>query len=522
MKPIHAFGPFRLDSEEEILFQGADPVALGRRAVALLRILVEQRGLPVSKSALIEAAWPGLTVEDSNLTVQISALRRALGEEAGGERWIQTLPRRGYRFVGPVVKAEQNNTAIGSTFETAPRLPDKPSIAVLPFQNMSGDPHQEYLADGITDDIITGLSRLRWLFVIASHSTFTYRDKTAGPEQIARELGVRYVLEGSVRTADQRIRVTGKLIDVEAGQHIWSERYDRPIENVFDVQDEITDSIVARLEPEISEAERERARRRPPEHFGAWDLYQHGMWHFLRHNPDGFRAARDLFRQSTALNPSFAPAHAGLALVCFFLIVRGTSAISNTIFDELLAEAHTAVVLDQRDSLARTALGLAFMQHNQLGDSIAEHQAAVELNPNSSFARWSFGYALFRADRLQEALEEFDVALRLSPRDPATWSYQTLKAGTLYQLRRYEEAVACARSAMRHPTADSVWPAIHLTAALGQLGRSDEGPVALEKLRERWQNLTVSDFQLWPHNRTRSAKALNHIVAGLRKAGIPD
>ena len=520
MKPAHVFGPFRLDSEEEILFCGADPVALGRRAVALLRVLVEQSGLPVSKAALIEAAWPGLAIEDSNLTVQIAALRRALGEAAGGEGWIQTLPRHGYRFVGPAVKTEQGNVTTGSAAEAAPRLPDKPSIAVLPFQNMSGDPHREYLADGITDDIITGLSRLRWLFVIASHSTFTYKGKTAGLDQIARELGVRYVLEGSVRAADRRIRVTGNLVDVETSQHIWGERYDRPIENIFEVQDEITDSIVARLEPEISEAERERARRKPPEHFGAWDLYQHGMWHFLRHNPDGFHAARDLFMQSAALDPSFAPAHAGIALVCFFLIVRGTAAIPATVFDDLLTEARMAVVLDQRDSLARTALGLAFMQHNQLGDAIAEHQLAVELNPNSSFARWSFGYALFRADRLPEALKEFDLALRLSPRDPATWSYLTLKAGTLYQLGSYEEAVTCARNAMRHPTADSAWPAIHLTAALGQLGRPDEALIPIERLMERRHSLTVSSFQSWPHNRTRSPKALAHIVAGLRKAGV--
>ncbi|HEX5211556.1 MAG TPA: winged helix-turn-helix domain-containing tetratricopeptide repeat protein [Pseudolabrys sp.] len=522
MKPVYVFGPFRLDSEEEILFRGADPVALGRRAVAVLRVLLAQAGLPVSKSALIEAAWPGLAVEDSNLTVQIAALRRTLGGEAGGERWIQTLPRHGYRFVGPAVQTEPNNASVGSGVEAAPTLPDKPSIAVLPFQNMSGDPQREYLADGITDDIINGLSRLRWLFVIASHSTFTYKGKTTGLDQIARELGVRYVLEGSVRAADQRIRVTGKLIDVETGQHIWGERYDRPIENIFNVQDEITDSIVARLEPEISEAERERARRKPPEHFGAWDLYQHGMWHFLRHNPDGFHAARALFTQSIALDSSFAAAHAGLALVCFFLIVRGTAAISDAVFDDLLAEARMAATLDQRDPLARTALGLAFMQHNQLGDSIAEHQMAIELNPNSSFARWSFGYALFRADRPQEALKEFDLALRLSPRDPATWSYLTLKSGTLYQLGRYEEAVACARSAMRHPTADSAWPAVHLTAALGQLDRPDEAAAPIDRLVKRRLHFTVSDFRSWPHNRTRSPKALDHIIAGLHKAGVAD
>src|SRR5271167_4188616 len=196
MPTIHAFGPFRLDPDTEILFRGAEPVPLGSRAVSLLRVLVERPGVPVSKHSLIEAAWSGLVVEESNLTVQIAALRRVLGETAGGELWIETLPRRGYRFVGPVAKKEIGH-ALG-THTDVPlvlALPDKPSIAVLPFQSMTGDPEQEYFAEGISEDLITGLSKLRWFFVIARNSSFTYKGNAVDVKRVSRELGVRYVLE---------------------------------------------------------------------------------------------------------------------------------------------------------------------------------------------------------------------------------------------------------------------------------------------------------------------------------------
>jgi len=221
----HRLGPFRLDSSAEILFRGAAPVPLGQRAVALLRVLVERAGEPLSKDALIEAAWPGLIVEDSNLTVQIAALRRALGEEAGGEAWIETLPRRGYRYVGPVAAMDDAATAATAPPSPPLTLPDKPSIAVLPFTNLSGDPEQEYFADGVVEDIITGLSRIKWLFVTARNSSFTYKGRAADMKQVGRELGVRYLLEGSVRKSGSRVRITAQMIEAETGGHLWAERY---------------------------------------------------------------------------------------------------------------------------------------------------------------------------------------------------------------------------------------------------------------------------------------------------------
>ena len=232
------FGPFRLDADAEILFRGSKPLPVGKRAVALLRALVERAGAPVSKDTLIEAAWSGLAVEESNLTVQIAALRRALGEVPGGEDWIVTLPRRGYRFVGPVVTkseaqvsaAPMADPASKSSPTTAPALPDKPSIAVLPFENLSGDPEQGYFADGMVEEIITALSRIRWLFVIARNSSFTYKGRAVDVKQVGKELGVMYVLEGSVRKAGNRIRITAQLLDATNGAHLWADRFDGTLE----------------------------------------------------------------------------------------------------------------------------------------------------------------------------------------------------------------------------------------------------------------------------------------------------
>ncbi len=224
---IYAFGPFRLDAETEILFRDGEPVPLGRRAVALLRVLVERSGTPVSKDALIEAAWSGLAVEDSNLTVQIAALRRAFSKEAGAEHWIVTLPGRGYRFIGPKVTDEGSDVPAKSPSGPGPRPApsDKPSIAVLPFTNMSGDPEQEYFADGMVEEVITGLSRIKWLSVISRNSSAIYKNKPAAVKDIADKLGVRYMLDGGVRKSGNRVRITTQLIDAATGAHLWAEKY---------------------------------------------------------------------------------------------------------------------------------------------------------------------------------------------------------------------------------------------------------------------------------------------------------
>ena len=285
MASILQFGPFRLDADAGILFHGTEPTALGERAVALLCLLVQSRGAPVSKEQLIEAAWAHRAVEDSNLTVQISAVRRALAQSAGGASWIETLPRRGYRYIGPPVTAGAPDHASGSHASPALTLPDKPSVAVLPFLNLSAAPEDDYFAEGMVDDIITGLSRINWLFVIARNSSSTYKGRSVDVKQVGRELGVRYVLEGSVRKLDDRVRITGQLVDASTGAHVWAERYDRTTDDIFALQDDIAISVVGALAPSLRRAEINRVKRKRPESLDAYDLV-------LRRSPMSTRACR--------------------------------------------------------------------------------------------------------------------------------------------------------------------------------------------------------------------------------------
>lgn len=512
-----SFGCFRLDlGRRELLREGA-PMRLRGRALDILCALGAAKGEVVSKDELMARLWPGRIVEEGNIHVHVSALRKALDEHGGGHSYIVTVPGRGYRLAGLVDAIE----VAPFTTQILP-LPDKPSIAVLPFANLSGDPEQEYFADGMVEDLITNLSRLRWLFVVSRNSTFTYKGKAVDVRQVGIELGVRYVLEGSVRRASNRVRVTAQLIEAESGRHVWAERYDRWLEDIFAVQDEITDTIAATLEPEISAVERERARRKPPGHLGAWELYQRGMWHLLRRNREDFTAARALLRESVSLDAGFATAHAAFAVSAFWLIAHGFTEDAAASRAELVSSASRAIELDPRDSLAHSAMGLAFMESGQHEKAVAEHEAATTLNPNSSFAQWCFGHALNFTGCPAEALAKFDLALRLSPRDPAAWSFWTLRASALYQLKRYEEAAEAAEHAMRERIIDVVWPLVHRAAALGQLGRDEKARAVLRELLLRRPSLTVSGYLAWPHNLHRAAWVVEHSAEGLRKAGLPE
>ena len=517
---LYSFENYTLDTDRRELRRGTHPVAVEPQVFDLLHFLIRHRDRVVTRDNIFDAVWNGRAVSESALAVRINAARLAISDNGHQQRLIRTLPRKGLRFIGDV--REHGASPAPEAESTVPTRPDVPSIAVLPFTNMSDDAEQDYFADGISEDIISALSRFRSLFVIARNSTFTYKGRAADVKEVARELGVRYVLEGSVRKASQRVRVTAQLVDTEFGIHVWGERYDRPLQDIFAVQDEITDMIAATMEPEIGAAERERARRKPPEHLGAWEHHQRGMWHLLRRNREDLADAQASFRKAIELVPAYATPRAALALCRFFEITHGFTSDHAASLNELLEQGSQSVLLDPKDALAHSALGLALMEHRDYSASLAGHQIAIGLNPNSALARWAFGYGLHRADRLQEALEQFDSALRLSPRDPGLWSYLTLKASTLYQLQRYDEAVRFARDAARHSIADLIWPFVHLAAALGQLGRIAEARTAVEELRRRRPGLTVSGVRSWPHNRSRSEHSLAHMLDGLRRAGLPE
>jgi tetratricopeptide (TPR) repeat protein len=312
------------------------------------------------------------------------------------------------------------------------------------------------------------------------------------------------------------------LIEAENRRQVWAGRYDRGVEDIFAMQDEITDMIVATLDPEISAVERDRARRKPPGSLGAWELYQRGMWHMFRQNREELDMASALFHDAIRFDPTFAAAHAAFAITAFYAISHGLSTDPDARRADLLAGATQAIACDARDSQAHSAMGLAFMELRQHVEAIAEHEIATTLNPNSSFAQWCFGYALNRVDRPKDALARFDLALRLSPRDPLHWSYQALRAMSLFLLGRYDEAIAAARDGTRTQLGDVVWPLVHWAASLGKLGRGEEGAVVIGELCRRRPGLTIARFRTWPHNESRSAGSLEKTLDGLRKAGLPE
>ena len=301
---------------------------------------------------------------------------------------------------------------------TAPPLPDKPSIAVLSFANMSNDPEQEFFADGIAEDVITALSRYPSLFVIARNSCFTYKGRAVDVKQVGRELGVRYVLEGSLRKSGNRIRVTAQLVEAETGNHVWAERYDRDLANIFAVQDEITEAVTIAIAPAIAEAERQRAMRRPPESLDAWAAYQRGLWHLSKVTVEDFTIALKLFETGTHLDPGFAGCYSGLALgrlqaSAVYQLVDPVEAQSSA---ELFARR--AVALDGANADALSCLGWALQARGELAGALAEIEQALAMSPNLAVAHWHRGAVLIFLGRPKEGLASIDTSIRLDPRNP--------------------------------------------------------------------------------------------------------
>jgi TolB-like protein/Tfp pilus assembly protein PilF len=519
MATIHEFGPYRLDAEAEMLFRESEPVALGRRAVMLLRLLVERTGTPVSKDALMQAAWPGLAIEESNLTVQIAALRRIFADIDGGATWIETLPRRGYRYIGPPVTAES-----GASLPTspAPAVSDRPSLVVLPFSNLSGDPGQDYFSDGITGDIIAELSRFRSLFVVARHSSFAYRGKTPEIKRVGRELGVRYVAEGSVRKIGSRVRVTVQLLDAASGYSLWTERYDRELEDIFTLQDEIVRAIVAALPGRLENAGREIARRKRTSSITAYDLVLLGNERWRQLTVKGMAQAREYFRSAVALDPQYARAHANIAwtIVCdVFLESPATATL-----DEALREIETALDIDDGDAWSHGVFAQLLFLLNEDAKAEIHFSRALALNPNDADVAAVFANILVYWGRWREALMWIGTAKRLNPFPPNL--YHWYHALALYSGREYERAV----EALMEARSLDRWSHGLLAACYAQMGRLGEAQSEADAfISERRRELKANgeatpaktlDLARARAERYRDPSDREHFLDGLRKAGL--
>ena len=399
-------------------------------------------------------------------------------------------------------------------------LPDKLSIAVLPFDNMSGDPEQEYFSDGISEDIITALSKFHWFFVIARNSSFAYKGKAVDVTQVARDLGVRYVLEGSVRKEGARVRITAQLIDATTGNHTWAERYDRDLSDIFAVQDEITDTIVGTLEPELSHFEREQARRKPPENIHAWDHFQRGLWHFYQFTDDKNERARQEFRRAIDSDPDFSQAYAALANVHVLDVVYASTQFRERSSSEALVAAKKAVALDDRDSFAHHVLGRARLLNRQYDEAVAEIETAIALNPNFAQTYQAMAWALNATGKHEEAIAFCKKGIELSPHDPYMWGFLTMLSWAHLMLRQYEEAVRWTSKAVRLPRAVFWARATHISA-LGHMGRTKEAQASLDELLQQMPHfssaLVKEGLDYW-----KMPEQIDMFVDGLRKAGVPE
>ena len=434
-----------------------------------------------------------------------------------GEKEVKNIaePVQCYR-----VSLSLPETAALRTDKTAPTLPlpDKPSIAVLPFENMSGDVEQEYFADGMSEDIITGLSRYRSLFVIARNSAFAYKGQSPDLRDVARDLGVKYVLEGSIRKAGARIRVTGQLIEGATGNHIWAERYDRDLTDIFAVQDEITEAIVAAIGPEIDQIERERAQRLPPDNLDIWESYQRGLWHLYRFNLDDNAEAQRLFKRAITHAPHFSPAHSALTHALYFAFMHGYGDDTAVVLNEALGAGRDAVAADERDAEGHFALGRILYLRREHDASIAEFETAVAYNPSLAHAHLGLGTALVYSGFWDRAIESLDRAQRLSPHDPLLWIINVVQVLALLGARRLDEAEAAARLSTRQPTA-AVTAYFILAATLGQLGKQAEAADAMADVLAMKPDIDAGYIsQILPF---KNPDDLAYIIEGLHKAGMP-
>lgn len=506
---------------------GPDSVRLEPKVMQVLSYLARRAGQTVTRDELAGAVWAGTVVGDDAVTNTIIKLRKAFRDDFRSSKIIETIPKRGYRLVATVERLpdEDRQGASGSSsldpaLESAGLKAVTPRIAVLPFRNLSGDPEQEYFSDGITEDIITALAKNRWLSVIARNSVFSYKDRSTDDRDVAKELDADYLVEGSVRKVGNRVRITAQLIDAISEKHLWAEHYDGDLADIFSLQDEVTGTIAATIEPELGSVEQQRAYRKSPRNLNAWDCYHLGLYHLYRFSKEDNAEACRLFRHVIELDPNFSSAYARLAYCIIIDMVYFDAEPEKEDLDEAFEAAKKAVLLDDRDAVAHFALGRVYLARQQYDAALNELETSVSLNPNLAQAHCGLGDALTYSERLDEALRHFDEAIRLSPRDPYRWGFMNYRSMAHLFRGEYEEAAKWARKALGIPIAQYVANA-NLVAALGYLDNPEETHIAVEELLKKKPTFTCS-FAKKHLFYVKSEEQKECYVNGLRRAGIPE
>jgi TolB-like protein len=533
---LYRFDEFVLDAGRRELRRGNSLVAVEPQAFDVIEYLIRNRDRVISKDELLAGVWKGRIVSESALSTCINAARTAIGDNGNTQRLIRTLPRRGLRFVADVDRPASSSDARATERQapvSPPRTPgerndednhpaltapDRPSIAVLPFANMSDDREQEYFADGIADDIITALSRFRSFMVIARNSSFTYKNRVVDVKQVGRELGVRYILEGSVRRALNRVRITGQLVDAETGTHLWANRFDGALEDIFDLQDQVMSSVVGAVAPTLVKAEIDRAKRKPTSSLDAYDLYLRGLGLAAGIAPRENEEALRLFSKAIDLDPHFATAY-GMAAWCHVSShVNGWTANPALEIPSITLLARRAADYGTDDAVALAYGGIAIARIiGDLHAGMALIDRALFLNPNLA-AAWIFsGWAKAFLGETEAAIEHLERAARLSPLDPLIFLTQMVTSLAHFVAGRYEEASLWAAKA--HREKPNFLGIVRLVAVSNALtGRMDEARRALGLARELDPGMRIANlkYRVGPFR----AEDFGKYEEGLRLAGL--
>ena len=527
---IYQFENYSLDVDRQELRRGSERIEVEPQVFDLLQYLIRNRERVVSKDDLIANVWNGRIVSESTLSSRIAMARQMVGDSGNHQRLIRTIARKGLRFVGDVRESQNAEGATAEKSETtairhvdapslaAPQLPDKPSIVVLPFTNMSGDPEQEYFSDGITEDIITGLSRQPWFFVISRNSAFSYRGEAVDVREVGVQLGVRYVLEGSVRKANDKVRVTGQLIDAANGNHLWADRYDRELADIFEIQDEITNQVIGSVGPQILVAEAARVQRRQPQNIDAWDLVMQALPHMWRMKSEEHQRALELLQQAVQVDSDYAHAHALIGWIYLTMFNLGSWTPIGEFTDKALELGIRAVALDEQEPWGHLVLGLAHARRRRPDLALKHLSKSVELTPSFALGHAGLGYVLACGGEPERGLQSLEQAHRLSPRDPFLALYSpTVRYMALFALGRYAETVEVCRATIAlYPDHAGAWRL--LTVSLGLLGDTEQARDALFHTLTLQPDLSFSHVEndsvfVDPADRKR-------FFDGLRNAGL--
>ena len=515
------FRDFELDTAFFELRQKGQRIPLEPQVFDLLVFLARNAQRTVTREEIFAAIWGERIVSDAALSSQIKAARRAVGDDGAAQHTIATVHGRGFRFVAPIESGAAAAADVSdSKAEDAapPALARKPSVAVLPFANLNQDPGEDPFADGIAEDVTTALAKNRWLTVIARNPAFAFRGSQESIRSIGQKLDADYVVTGSVRKAGTRFRITVQVADAETEQSVWSERFDRDKVDIFDLQDEISELVAARIEAELGLSEQKKAERRPRKNLGAWDLYQLGTAEFYKFTPASNLKCQELMREAIALDSGFAGAHSRLAYAIVLSMVYFDMPPDAAKMGEALAAAERAIQLDDQDANGYFTLGRVRLARCEYDLAIDALEHALELNPCLAVAYCGLGDSLAYEGRLEQAIEQFEMAVRLSPHDPFRWGFFSYRSLAHLFRGEFHEAAAWARKAVQVPNAQ-YWARAHLVAALGHIGDAKQAEAAVKDLLQTKPEFSLA-FAKQHLFYIKRPDQISRYLAGLEKAGV--